>query len=97
MRRIYILCFISLFMCLGNSLFACSSDFSCSYGESCVKEPYKSRGVCMKTVDKYGIRTFDAPRSSSVGPRMNNDGCNFSTDCPIGFKCQRSTKVCVKR
>ena len=51
----------------------------------------------MKTVDKYGISTFDAPRSSSVGPRMDNDGCNFTTDCPIGFKCQRSTKACVRR
>ena len=51
----------------------------------------------MKTVDEYGTRTYNLPSLESVGPRMNDNGCSFSTDCPIGFKCDRRLKVCLKR
>lgn len=80
-----------------NSSSGCTSDFSCGVGSKCVKEPYKSRGVCMQSVDRYGTRQFTMPSSRSVGPRMGNSGCSFLTDCPIGFSCDRKYKVCVKR
>jgi hypothetical protein len=76
---------------------ACTSDYSCGLGYACVKEPYKVRGQCMETVDEYGIRTFDMPRDSSIGPKMSGEGCTFVTDCPIGFQCDRDLEVCVKR
>ena len=97
MNKIYTSCCISLFVCFASASFACSSDFSCDFGQICVKEPYKSWGTCMGTVNEFGTPTFGAPKSSSVGPKMNSDGCRFMTDCPIGFKCQRSTKACVKK
>ena len=89
--------FFVLLMFGGGIAGACSSDFSCGIGAQCVKEPFKSRGVCMKTVDRYGTRTFDLPRTNSVGPRMDSGDCSFNTDCGIGFKCDRRYKVCVKR
>ena len=88
---------ILLLVSLGGPVTACTSDFSCGIGAQCVKKPFKSRGVCMKTVDEYGTRTFDLPRTNSVGPRMDSGECSFNTDCPIGFKCDRGYKVCVKR
>ena len=88
---------VLLFISYSSAALGCSSDFSCSMGESCVKAPFKTRGVCMKTVNEYGIKTYNSPSLGSVGPRMNDSGCSFSTDCPIGFKCDRRLKVCLKR
>jgi len=76
---------------------SCSSDYSCSYGQSCVKDLYKSNGVCMTNVNKNGTKTFAGPKSSSIGIRSYGDAqCRYNTDCPIGFDCDRSSKVCVK-
>lgn len=75
----------------------CTSDYSCGVGYACVKEPYKTRGECMRTVDEYGVQTFEMPRDSSLGPKMSGDGCTFVTDCPIGFRCDRELEVCVRR
>lgn len=76
----------------------CSSDFSCGIGYKCVKAPLKNRGVCMRSVDEYGLRQYSGPNTNSVGPNLNLDGqCQFDTDCPIGFKCDLSYKACVKR
>lgn len=77
--------------------YGCVSDFDCGFGEVCVKKPYTSNGVCMKEVDEYGVQQFNSPRLDSVMPRMNDDGCDFDTDCPIGFRCDNNYKVCVKR
>jgi len=74
----------------------CSSDFSCSIGYKCVKAPLKSRGVCMRSVDEYGLKQYNMPNTNSVGPNLNLDG-QFNTDCPIGFKCDKTYKACVKR
>ena len=80
------------------NLFACYSDFDCGIGNSCVKKAFESNGVCMKNVDEYGTQQYNMPKLDSVGPNMNIDGdCSFDLDCPIGFKCNSTYKVCVKR
>ena len=80
-----------------SSSSGCTSDFSCGIGSKCVKEPYDYKGVCMKSVDRYGIQKFTMPSSDSIGLRDNDSGCRFLTDCPIGFECDTNYKVCVKR
>ena len=75
---------------------SCSSDFSCGMGSACVKEPFKTRGVCMKTTNSYGVRTYDAPSTSSIGSKTSGS-CTFNTDCPTRYKCDRRYKECVKR
>ncbi|MAC33792.1 MAG: hypothetical protein CME38_09360 [Haliea sp.] len=74
----------------------CASDYSCGIGYSCVKRPYRSTGVCMKTVDSYGTRTFDMPSSESIGPN-NNPQCYLDSDCPAGFQCDSKYQACVAR
>ena len=79
------------------SVASCYSDFNCGIGYRCVKAPLQSYGTCMKKVDEYGIPTYDLPRLDSVGPNINIEGdCDFDTDCPIGFRCHRKYKACVK-
>lgn len=76
---------------------SCSSDFDCGIGYRCVKAPLKSYGTCMKEVDEYGLPTYNLPSLDSVVPNMNIEGdCDFDTDCPIGFRCHRKYKTCVK-
>lgn len=66
----------------------CSSDFSCGVGYKCIKDLYKSTGICAKTVNHYGTPTYNMPSTDSVGPKMDDsDMCSFSTECSIGFKC----------
>ena len=94
---ILLLAVASMFFATQASAKSCYSDFGCSYGQSCVKDLYKSNGVCMTNVNKYGTQTFKAPKSSSIRIRTNNDAqCRRNSDCPIGFDCNRSAKVCVK-
>lgn len=76
----------------------CISDFSCGVGYKCVKAPLKSRGVCMKSVDEYGTPQYNMPSTDSVGPNFDLEGqCDFDTDCPVGFRCDRTYKTCIKR
>lgn len=49
---------------------ACSSNYDCGYGNSCVKKRFSSNGICMKNINHYGIKRYKSPRldfSSSVG------------------------------
>jgi len=75
---------------------SCSSDFSCGMGYTCVKQPFKMSGTCMKTVNNYGVRTYNSPSTNSIGVKTSGS-CTFNTDCSIGFKCDRKYKECVKR
>ncbi|MBL1258983.1 MAG: hypothetical protein COB33_000445 [Thiotrichaceae bacterium] len=87
-----------ILLVISSASFACSSDYSCRAGYSCVKAPSKSRGVCMKPVDEYGTRKYKQPDEGSIGPNFDLDGqCGFNTDCPIGFRCDRRLKACIKR
>jgi hypothetical protein len=89
---------VGVLLVASSNSWACSSDFSCGIGYKCVKAPLQSSGVCMKTVDEYGTRQYNLPDPNSVGPNMNLGGqCDFNTDCPIGFRCDRRLKACIKR
>jgi hypothetical protein len=59
-----------------------------------VKAPYKMKGTCMTSVNKYGTKTYKAPSTSSM--YSGSASCSFNSDCPIGFKCDRRLKACVK-
>lgn len=88
---------VAMLLWTGGAL-ACSSDFDCGTGNTCVKAPLDSRGVCMRTVDEYGTRQYNLPSTRSIGPNMNLSGqCDFTTDCPIGFRCDSELKACVNR
>lgn len=73
----------------------CLSDFDCGIGHRCVKAPYNTSGVCMKSVDEVGVQQYDLPRLDSINPKYEGD-CDFDTDCPIGFRCHKKYKTCVK-
>jgi len=74
---------------------SCSSDYSCGIGFSCVKKPFSSSGVCLKTVNSYGTPTYNMPDLNSIGIKTEGS-CLFNTDCPIGFRCNSNLKACVK-
>ena len=75
----------------------CSSDSNCKIGNKCVKVPLETVGVCMKSVDKEGLKKRNRRRIDTVGPNLRFQGeCNFNFDCPVGLKCDRKYKVCVE-
>ena len=98
MKSITFIIFSLLILIGTSSVYAksCYSDFNCGMGAACVKEPFKNRGVCMKTTNNFGVRTYNAPSTNSLGTKTSGS-CTFNTDCPIGFKCDRRYKECVKR
>lgn len=73
----------------------CSSDYSCGTGRKCVKQAYSSRGVCMRSVNEYGVQTYTNPDPKSIEIKTKGN-CTFDTDCPPGFKCDWVYKACVK-
>jgi len=77
---------------------SCVSDISCGTGYRCVKPLYRASGTCMREVDSMGLPTLNyrTPHSSSIDINTKRQ-CEFSTDCPIGFDCDRTYWVCVKR
>jgi hypothetical protein len=79
-----------------SSIFACYSDFDCGIGYKCVKAPFESEGTCMKSVDEYGIPQYNSSSTDSIGPKTEG-GCEFDSDCPIGFRCDSYYKECVKQ
>jgi hypothetical protein len=75
----------------------CTSDFSCGVGKKCVKQYYNSTGVCMQAVNEYGSPSYELPALDSVGPNMpSKASCSIGTSCPIGFRCDLGSGVCVK-
>jgi len=88
--------FLVYLLITATSLLACTSDFGCGYGQSCVKKPFSTTGVCMKNVNEYGIQQYNSPKSSSNMAPTSGD-CDYNTDCPPSFMCHRKYKVCVKR
>ena len=74
----------------------CTDDYSCGFGEICMKAPLKNRGVCAVAVDRYGKKTYKKSRKS-YKTRHYSDGCFRSSECPKGFKCDKTYRMCVKR
>jgi hypothetical protein len=75
----------------------CSSDFDCGIGNRCVKPNFSSQGTCMRLVNEYGEPTYDLPRINSVSPKVpSRHDCKFSTDCPIGFRCDTNSGACIR-
>jgi hypothetical protein len=76
----------------------CSSDYSCGeMGLVCVKPNYSSEGVCMRSVNNFGVQQYDLPRTNSVLPKFpRRTDCHFDLDCPIGFRCDLSSGACLK-
>lgn len=80
-----------------NGPSSCRSNYDCPNSTSyrCVKAPLQFEGVCLKLVNEYGTQQFQVPSSSNIG-MSNRPQCNFTTDCPIGFRCDTKLKACVK-
>lgn len=74
---------------------SCVSDYSCGVGYRCVKQPFSNQGTCMQAVDQYGLPTYNLPDPNSLTIPTQGQ-CEFSTDCPIGFRCDTTLKVCVQ-
>jgi len=72
-----------------QSTATCSSDYDCTYGWKCVKDSLSFRGICARSVNKYGTPDFAPPSPNSMG--MGSGNCQFTTDCPIGFQCVKSS------
>ena len=86
--------FIILLWIASQFSFACMSDADCNLGYQCLKNMYDWEGQCIKAVDEFGIQNFNEPRNN-YGPKIES-GCNFDTDCPLGFKCDSYSKECVR-
>lgn len=82
---------------------ACSSDYSCGYGQQCVKPEgtYSLTGTCITPTDKYGLRDYSQDKNwgKKYGPK-EIEGCSFTSDCAFGFKCLRESwhikGLCIK-
>jgi|GEM_PF-1578999 len=96
MFKRFFLVSVFLFLVFVIHCYGCVSDFDCGIGYKCVKAPFNTSGTCMKSVDKFGIPTYNLPDPDSILPKTSGD-CDFDIDCPIGFYCDRYYKVCVKR
>ena len=79
-----------------SSAKSCSSDYSCGIGKLCVKKPYASSGICMTSVNEYGMKTYPNKSTDSIYMGTTNKSCQYITDCPVSFTCDRTYNVCVK-
>lgn len=65
----------------------CSSNYDCEVGLVCAKGRFGAPGKCVKPVDENGLKVFGRPQLAK---------CTFTSDCPIGFRCDSDTKTCLK-
>ena len=79
-----------------SSAKSCSSDYSCGIGKLCVKKPYASSGICMTSVNEYGMKTYPNKSTDSIYMGTTNKSCQYITDCPVSFTCDRTYNVCIK-
>lgn len=76
-----------------NAARECTSDFQCPNGYACVKKPYQSRGLCLRSVSEWGNTMYEK-RIDSVYP--GQPACDFHADCPVGFTCDVKLRQCVR-
>jgi hypothetical protein len=74
----------------------CRSDFDCGVGNQCVKSYYASTGQCAKSVNEYGVQSYDLPRLDSVNPNFRQNTDCQQLGCPIGFRCDLQSGVCMR-
>lgn len=80
-----------------SNINGCLSDYSCPYGQKCIKELYSTRGICAAPVNEYGNPIYTQPSSDSINIRSYNDAqCQTNMDCPLFFRCDQELKVCFK-
>jgi hypothetical protein len=76
---------------------ACTSDYSCEFGQTCVKDLGRTTGTCLRAVNEYGNQSFEGPDPRSIGPRLiDENACTVSKPCPIGFRCDPGSGRCIK-
>jgi len=65
----------------------CVNDFSCTYGQKCVKPEgsYAVEGICVTPVDKYSNQDFK-PIVQQTRP-IEVSRCSFDTECSVGESC----------
>lgn len=61
----------------------------------CVKAPLQFEGVCLRNVNEFGNQQFQTPRASDYNISIQPE-CRFSTQCPVGFRCDPELKACVR-
>ncbi|RRQ20404.1 hypothetical protein D5687_09495 [Guyparkeria sp. SCN-R1] len=77
----------------------CYGDYDCAMGQECVKPQgsYQATGNCVTPSDEYGNAR---PDYSVDGNVKESKGCQWGTDCPVGFDCMKRTGelrgICVK-
>lgn len=71
----------------------CTTDLECSPGDQCIRPRGEIYGICGRLVDQYGAPT--------TGIRRSADPCQNDFDCPVMFRCERTTPsgtgICVKQ
>lgn len=90
---------IAFFMSLASVSFAqsCYSDYGCPFGHECVKAPLDFEGICMESVNRFGMPAAPTlPDPNSIQPNLNIQGdCMFDYQCPLGFACDQTYRVCI--
>jgi hypothetical protein len=65
--------------------------------EQLATQSHNATGVCMQVVNEYGTPTYDMPDLDSVMPNTpSKASCSIGTSCPIGFRCDFGSGVCVR-
>jgi hypothetical protein len=65
----------------------CSTDADCEAGFRCTTGPSGTGSACKKVDEESTFRSLiELPVAS----------CTVSSDCPVGFHCDRDAAVCVK-
>ncbi|MGQ9608547.1 MAG: hypothetical protein ACUVWN_04565 [bacterium] len=95
-KNLFLFFLVAVLLAVPSLAQCCFSDFDCGIGYKCVKAPFGMYGKCMKPVDEFGLPRFHLPDPDSMQTPLEGE-CDFDTDCPIGFYCDRKYKVCVKR
>jgi hypothetical protein len=75
----------------------CMNDYTCRYGEHCIKPINSLDGFCATVVNEFGSPTQSPPRPGSLLPGGATE-CRFLSDCPVGFRCnvQGPSGHCVR-
>ena len=82
-----------------NAPSTCMSDYQCPIGQACLKQHYRSDGICVRKVNSYGVQSYTPPGPASVSPNLpsNHFDCSISGFvCPAAFRCDYNTGACIR-